>query len=197
MDKAALRRDLMARRAALGDAASRSAAVQARVRGLDAWANARRIASYVGVGTEVATTALLADALARDVVVSVPWREGPVLHLARILRLEELAPVSFGLLEPSPVLARQANRVVQPAEVDVMLIPGVGFDRAGGRLGHGRGFYDRLLRAAGRGPLRVALAYECQVVERVPMHTGDERMDLLVTEAAVYRVSARTASAAP
>jgi 5-formyltetrahydrofolate cyclo-ligase len=106
----------------------------------------------------------------------------------------ELVPVSFGLLEPPPELAMRADRVVAPSRVDLMLVPGVAFDRQGGRLGHVRGFYDRLLQEAGAGPLRVGLAFECQLVERVPMTAGDEPMDLVITENAVYRVSARTAS---
>ena len=193
MDKAALRREVLARRAALTDRASRSLAIDTRVRALPEFGRARTIAAYVGVGDEVATIALLEDALSRDVTVAVPWREGNDLHLARITALAELVPVSFGLLEPPPLLAK--SRLLLPAEAGLLLIPGVAFDRDGGRLGHGKGFYDRLLARAGPGPLRVALAFDTQVVAQVPMMGGDERMDLIVTEEAVYRVSARTASA--
>jgi 5-formyltetrahydrofolate cyclo-ligase len=193
MDKAALRREVLARRAALTDRASRSLVIDTRVRALPEFRNAHTIAAYVGVGDEVATIALLEDALSREVTVAVPWRDGDDLHLARITALAELVPVSFGLLEPAHQLA--ASRLLIPAEAGLLLIPGVAFDRDGGRLGHGKGFYDRLLERAGPGPLRVALAFECQVVGQVPMTAGDERMDLVVTEEAVYRVSGRTASA--
>jgi 5-formyltetrahydrofolate cyclo-ligase len=191
MDKAALRRDVLARRAGLADRDTLSAAIQARVQGLATVARARLVASYVGVGMEVATTALLEEALARSVTVAVPWRDGGDLHLARLMSLTELVPVSFGLLEPPRALA--LDRAVSPSAVDVMLIPGVAFDLRGGRLGHGKGFYDRLLARAGAGPLRVALAFDCQLVAEVPMLAGDERVDLIVTESAVHRVSERTA----
>lgn len=194
MDKAALRRDVLARRAGLADRETLSAAIQARVQGLSIVARARLVASYVGVGMEVATTGLLEQALARSVTVAVPWRDGDDLHLARLMTLTELVPVSFGLLEPPRELA--LDRPVSPSAVDVMLIPGVAFDLRGGRLGHGKGFYDRLLARAGAGPLRVALAFDCQMVAEVPMLAGDERMDLIVTESAVHRVSERTASEA-
>lgn len=192
MDKAALRREVLARRSALTDRASRSIAIEARLRALGEFEGAGTIASYIGVGDEVATTALLEDALARGITVAVPWRDGNDLHLARIVSLDELVPVSFGLLEPPDELAR--TRLLPPEEAGLLLIPGVAFDRKGGRLGHGKGFYDRLLERAGTGPLRVALCFECQLVEQVPMVAGDEPMDLVVTEAAVYRVSERTAS---
>lgn len=194
MDKSALRRVVLGRRAALDDRESRSEAILARVRTLEGFGPARLIGSYVGVGDEVGTTAILEEALDRGVTVAVPWREGARLHLARIASLSELVPVSFGLLEPPAALAMQADRVVVPSQVGLMLVPGVAFDRQGGRLGHGRGFYDRLLGEAGRGPLRVGLAFECQIEEQVPLTAGDEPMDLVVTENAVYRVSARTAS---
>lgn len=192
MDKAALRREVLARRSALTDRAARSLAIETRLRALGEFEGAGTIASYIGVGDEVATVSLLEDALARGVTVAVPWRDGNDLHLARIVSLEELVPVSFGLLEPPDELAR--TRLIPPEDAGLLLIPGVAFDRKGGRLGHGKGFYDRLLERAGIGPLRVALCFECQLVEQVPMVAGDEPMDLVVTEAAVYRVSERTAS---
>jgi 5-formyltetrahydrofolate cyclo-ligase len=163
------------------------------VRSLAGFESARTLASYVGVGDEVATAGLLEAALARGVTVAVPWRDGNDLHLARIHSLSELVPVSFGLLEPPSGLAGSRARALAPRDADLLLIPGVAFDRRGGRLGHGKGFYDRLLERAGPGPLRVALGFECQVVDRVPMVTGDQPMDLLVTEEAAYAVSARTA----
>ena len=194
MDKAALRREVLARRSAQTDRASRRMAIEARLRSLAEFGRAETIASYVGVGEEVATVALIEDALARNITVAVPWRDGDDLYLARILSLGELVPVSFGLLEPPPGLASSPARLLAPEDAGLLIIPGVAFDREGGRLGHGKGFYDRMLQRAGPGPLRIALAFECQVVERVPMVTGDEPMDFVVTEDGVYRVSARTAS---
>ena len=192
MDKAALRRDVLSRRAALEDRASRSAAIQRHAAVLPEFARAGVVGAYVGVGDEVETRALLDLVLGRGDVLCVPWRDRADLSLARILSFDELVPVSFGLLEPPPAIARA--RIVDPGRVDLLLIPGVAFDRHGGRLGHGKGFYDRLLERAGPGPLRAALAFECQVVGEVPMTAGDERMDLVVTENGVLRVSARTAS---
>jgi len=195
MDKAVLRREILARRAALADREARGVVILDRVRLLAGFRAARVLSSYVGVGAEVATTALLVEALERRVRVAVPARDGDRLRLVEIRALFDLMPASFGLLEPPLALATLPERAVAAGTVDVILVPGVAFDRQGGRLGHGRGYYDRLLEEAGSRPLRVALAFSCQIVDAVPMGPGDQPMDLLVSEEGVYPVSARTASA--
>jgi len=97
---------------------------------------------------------------------------GLVLHEAG----GSLRPGQLGIPEPGPDAP-----VVDPAEVDVFLVPGLAFDRHGGRLGHGKGHYDRLLpRVRGR---RVGVCWADQVVDRVPVDPWDVPMDGLVTEA--------------
>lgn len=89
----------------------------------------------------------------------------------------------WGIREPAPDPAAE----VGPAELAVIVVPGLAFDRDGGRLGRGRGYYDRFLRAAGRGPLRVGFFYALQELERVPAGEADERLDQVVTEAGMIR----------
>jgi 5-formyltetrahydrofolate cyclo-ligase len=69
------------------------------------------------------------------------------------------------------------------AEVDLVIVPGLGFDERGGRLGRGAGFYDRVLGGLRPAARRVAVAFECQIVPQVPMGEHDERVDAVVTEA--------------
>ena len=72
-------------------------------------------------------------------------------------------------------------------EVEFALVPGVAFDRAGNRLGYGKGYYDRLLAmrvertSAGTKPLVVAVAFDCQLVEQLPVSAHDQAIDLLIT----------------
>ena len=68
------------------------------------------------------------------------------------------------------------------SKTDLVLLPGVGFDRAGHRLGRGRGYYDRALRDLLAGALRVGLAYDYQIVAHIPIDEHDERVDYIVTE---------------
>jgi 5-formyltetrahydrofolate cyclo-ligase len=70
--------------------------------------------------------------------------------------------------------------------VDFAFVPGVAFDRRGGRLGHGAGFYDKLLGSSDRRPRLIAGAFEVQVVDELPLERHDVLMDLVVTESRFY-----------
>lgn len=75
---------------------------------------------------------------------------------------------------------------LEPASIDVVIIPGSVFDRQGGRLGYGGGYYDRFLAQAAPQALRVALAYELQLVDAIKLQPHDQLMDWLVTEKTSY-----------
>lgn len=93
--------------------------------------------------------------------------------------LAALVPGHFGVREPR-------GAPIPLAEAAVVIVPGLGFDDTGGRLGYGRGYYDRALaeaRRAPRPPLFVGLGLELQRVPSIPMGPGDQRLDALVTEA--------------
>lgn len=187
-EKTRLRAEVLARRDALADGGSRSASIVDRVRRLPEYAAAHTVALFIGVRSEVETLPLVEAALAEGKRVAVPWVSGDDLRLFALARSSELAPAAFGLLEPPGWLRNAHARNVAPASVDLFLVPGVAFDRLGGRLGHGRGFYDRLLARSRPGVPLVALAFECQVVEAVPMTHSDVAMHAVVTEDAVHRI---------
>lgn len=95
-----------------------------------------------------------------------------------------LAPGPYGLREPVPSALEIAVE-----NIDVMLLPGLAFDRAGRRLGYGGGYYDEAagkLRAAGRGFL-VGVAYDFQLVDRCPAGEADVGVDCVVTDRQVVR----------
>jgi 5-formyltetrahydrofolate cyclo-ligase len=97
-----------------------------------------------------------------------------------IRALAELRTAAFGLLEPDP-----SAPVVDPVQIDLVVVPGIAFDRRGNRLGLGRGYYDGFL--AGLSAVKAALLYRRQLVDDVPAGERDERVDVLVTEAGVLR----------
>ena len=78
----------------------------------------------------------------------------------------------------------QTGGLAQIGEMDLVLAPGVAFDREGNRLGYGKGYFDRLLKDCACP--KVGLAYEMQMVDHVPEHQGDVPMDKVVTETAIY-----------
>lgn len=187
--KAGLRRTMIATRDELADRENRGHLIHERVLLIEGFASAKVVSSYVGIKSEVMTRSLIGHLLFHFITVAVPWREGDELTLARLESLEELVPSSFGLFEPSLSVCGDPGRELNPNACDVLIIPGLAFDRAGARLGYGRGYYDRLLRRCRPDALRVALAYDCQMVDRVPTGPGDERVHLIVTESGVIRVT--------
>jgi 5-formyltetrahydrofolate cyclo-ligase len=186
--KAALRREILARRDAIDPTAraGRSAAATARVAALGAFREARVAFAYASFGSELDTRPLLRRVLAggRDLVLPRVERAARRLALHQVRDLDaDLEPGTWGIPEPASDRCRQ----VAPSEIDFILVPGVVFDPDGGRIGYGAGYYDRLLAAwPCPVPPLVAAAFELQVVPRVPVGPTDHRVDLVVTEASTY-----------
>jgi 5-formyltetrahydrofolate cyclo-ligase len=188
--KRALRAAVLARRDALTAAARRdyTAAIIGHVESLPQFRRAGTLLGYCGFGSEIDTSALLQAALAggKSLVLPRVDRSLGLLELFRVRDLQaDTAPGSWGILEPVP--ARTQRVVVD--DLDLVLVPGVAFDRTGGRIGYGKAFYDRLLascRDPGRQVDKIAAAFEAQVVDAVPMEAHDVRVDALVTEAGVW-----------
>ena len=185
-EKTRLRKEVAARRDAEPGREEKSEAIGRRVMSLEAYAAARVMAWFVGVRSEVVTQPMIDAALALGRTVAVPWVGAGEIQLCRIDSLADLAPAPYGLLEPPADLRMDPARAVPADAVDFFAVPGLAFDLAGGRLGHGRGYYDRLLGRAREGATRTALAFECQIVDRVPMTATDLRVDRIVTEAGVH-----------
>jgi 5-formyltetrahydrofolate cyclo-ligase len=118
----------------------------------------------------------------------VPYCEADELELFQLEHLDELAPGAMGILEPRLELRRCFDRKVVPVDLDLIVTPGLAFDRRGGRLGYGKGYYDRLLHQIRADATKLAVCFECQLVPEIPLLPHDIRMDVLVTEKAVYPV---------
>lgn len=186
-EKARLRTLMLERRDKANDRMAHSAAIGRHVTGLAEYAAAETIAWFVGVKSEVMTLPMIADALAARRRVALPWVSPGGLCLALVGSLEEVAPAPFGLLEPRDEIRQDLARQVAPDKVDFYVVPGVAFDRDGGRLGHGKAYYDRLLARARPDATLAGLCFEVQLVDNVPMAEHDIPMNYVVTERQVYR----------
>ena len=101
---------------------------------------------------------------------------------ARIESLDEMTAGSYEIKEPV-----KRSRAIDTAEIDTIAVPGVAFDLGGGRLGYGKGYYDRFLK--GLGCAIIALAYEFQVLkENLPLEEHDVPVQAIVTEKRVIRI---------
>jgi len=153
---------------------------------LPCYRGAETVMLYVHLPDEVRTTQLLADAAERGKRVVVPYCDGRHLGLFQVEELEELEPGTFGVLEPQPELRGDPARNVAPEQLDLIVVPGVAFDAHGGRLGRGKAYYDGLLSSVRPDTALVALAFECQIVDEVPMQPHDVYMHQVITEERVY-----------
>lgn len=185
MSKAELRSALRRRRAALPAEATYgwSASIAARLTMLDELRRAETIHCYASsLPGEVGTDGLIAQLLSERRRVLCPRvRAHGQLEHREVSALSQLVDAAFGLREPDHELAPPAD----PRAADVIVVPGVAFDLEGGRLGMGGGYYDRFL-AEVPAP-RVGLAFEMQLVDKLPMSAHDQRVDLIVTELRVIR----------
>jgi 5-formyltetrahydrofolate cyclo-ligase len=127
---------------------------------------------------EVNTSTLIKSLFERGnpVIVPVIVKADISLRLSYLRDISVLVPSTFGVPEPigSEISAK-------PEDVDVIILPMLGFDRKGGRLGYGAGYYDRFLE---RNPKirKIGIAFACQEAETVPVDEKDIRMDLIITE---------------
>jgi 5-formyltetrahydrofolate cyclo-ligase len=174
--------------------------VWARLRELDVYAGLKTIASFLPIARkgEIETIGIDVDARARGLRVAYPCmieREqapGPVMELRWVdlpMGLDEAATRAAldarlveqgrGFAEPSEV-----EPLVDPADVDLIVVPGLAFDEARGRVGYGGGHYDAYLARAPRAKT-IAIAYDFQLVAEVPCAAHDRRVDRIVTPTVV------------
>ena len=186
MNKAEWRARLRAARAAVDGEARRAAAeaVAARLTASPLWTASGTVLAYADTATELPTRPLLEVALAGGKRLCLPRvaADGD-LTLHDVGALGTLVEGYRGLLEP----AVDAPRVA-PAEVDLAVVPGVGFDRHGVRLGQGGGHYDRLLACLLPACVVCGAAFACQVVARLPREPHDRPVAYLATEKCLFQV---------
>lgn len=145
--------------------------------------------SYVAHRSELDTRPLLMRAWEEHLTVFLP-RVLPgdgVMALHRVSSWDELMPGAYGIMEPTG--GSDEEPMDSESVPAVIFVPGIAFDRRGGRLGYGRGYYDRLRSATesaalarDKAPVWIGLAYGMQLVEEVPMEAHDAYMDYLITE---------------
>ena len=193
--KRAMRREARTRLAAMdaqqGAAASDAIAehlVGSDVAGSDVFASAPAVVGFVALAGEPDVSAVLTRALGAGKRVALPriepgeadgsmtfrWIDGPG-------GLAGLARGAFGLLEPGPA----TDRVESLGGGSLVLVPGLAFDGGGGRLGRGKGYYDRALAEVTRseGVVLAGVCFGAQVVPRVPREDHDRAVHMIVTEA--------------
>jgi 5-formyltetrahydrofolate cyclo-ligase len=164
--KKAIREQAHENRRAQPDKEELSRAICEKFAALPEYAAARTVMFYIDVRTEVRTRDYFATALAHGKRIVVPYCVERDLELFHLESMDELAIGMYKILEPRVELRAAPHKRVDVAELDLIMVPGVAFDRRGARMGHGFGYYDKLLEHARPDTPLVALAFECQLFPR-------------------------------
>lgn len=135
---------------------------------------AKTIFFYIPIKNEVDILSVIKKSF-KNKNVLVPKIEGEEMHAYKINSLDDLVMGKF----QTPT-AKENCEKVNPKEIDLILVPGIAFDKKGLRIGFGKGYYDRYLKKI-NAP-KIALAYDFQIHENIPGEIHDERVDLIITE---------------
>jgi 5-formyltetrahydrofolate cyclo-ligase len=182
--KTQLRKRIREARKALPNKTERSRVIFGHIERLPEWQAARTVLIYVDVHSEVRTRGMLDEWWSSGKRLVMPVCEGTTLKLFELRALDELVPSGFQLLEPDPKW-QTPDRFVTLDECDLALVPAVGFDRQGNRLGHGVGHYDRLLANTPPTLPLIGIAFDCQIIDTLPAEPHDVPMTMLATESGI------------
>jgi 5-formyltetrahydrofolate cyclo-ligase len=190
--KARLRRQAYDARNAQGDKDQVSATILDTFLSLPEYTAASTVMWYIDARSEVRTRGRLADALRNSekrIVVPYCTQDETGANKLGLWHLDSMADLVVGkwkILEPPRERWGEPGMEARPEDLDLVMVPGVGFSRDGARMGNGQGYYDRLMTQVRPDSLLVALAFECQMFEELPVGPHDVYMDKVVTEKAVY-----------
>jgi 5-formyltetrahydrofolate cyclo-ligase len=157
----------------------KSALIKERLFELEEFQRSHTILFYVSYGSEVATHEMIKACLASGKKVVVPCTDAKnrMLSLSGLRRWEDLGMGAYHIQEPRV----ECRCDVSLDAVDLIIVPGIAFDLAGHRIGHGMGYYDRLLSKNIKAT-KIALAFELQLVEKIPAEYHDVSVDMIITE---------------
>lgn len=156
-----------------------------------AYQSAKTVMWYSHCRSEVRTQATLFCELATDKRIVIPYctkneQRHNKLGLWLLEDFAELVPGMWGILEPPTQRWGEPGKEILPDQLDCVMVPGVAFDRNGGRLGNGAGYYDRLLKTVRADAVLIGVCFESQLVEQVVMEADDVTMDVVITEKSLY-----------
>ena len=158
---------------------SNSQKIKTRLFLTDEYIKAVTILIYVSYDAEVSTHEMIKESIidGKTMIVPKSLLRSNSLLLSHLKEWDELEPGAYNILEPKSEFIREVNEDI----LDLVIVPGVAFDCFGNRLGHGKGYYDRLLKKIHNIPI-IGLAFEFQILNMIETEEHDEKIDLIITE---------------
>lgn len=144
---------------------------------LNSYKRAKKVFVYIGFGSEINTKSLIEIMLKEGKEVFVPKVLEEEMIALKITSLNNLIESKFKILEP---VGEKSD--IDGKEFDLIIMPGVAFDRSGNRIGYGKGYYDKYLKDVKSDIKKIALAYELQLIEEIETEEHDLKVDSIITE---------------
>ena len=144
--------------------------------------SARSISVYVHMNTEISTRDIIQDAFKSNKHVFIPRYNTTSMDMVRVYSLDDLDSLPMTKWNIRQLSFDDSNREIANNDIDLIVVPGLGFSLDGSRLGHGKGFYDKYLNSLNRNSYTIGLAFRQQIVENngIPMNSTDVRINEIV-----------------
>lgn len=142
--------------------------------------NAKDIFIYIGFGSEINTLNIIEKLLSmgKNVYIPYTYKNSRIMKMTKLKDPDlELEPGFKNILE-----IKKEYREFYHGKVDIIILPGLAFDNMLNRLGYGGGYYDTFINNLDYQPLKLAMAYDFQVLDEIPIGEFDEKTDILITE---------------
>ena len=158
----------------------KSSIIQSHLYSLPEYKNSSVVMFYVSTDKEVSTRAPIEKAISENKQIAIPFilKSKNIMLPCKITDFKDLNPGPLGILQPS----KEKIQTVSLPSIDLIIVPGIAFDKKGNRVGRGKGFYDRFLKLANPKTPKIALAFSCQIAEQIPSKEYDIAMDKIITE---------------
>jgi 5-formyltetrahydrofolate cyclo-ligase len=165
----------------------KSSMIKEKLYSLSEFKDAKNVLFYVSFNKEVDTHTIIKETLNeknnKKIIVPYVLKNNPILQLSEINNFEDLKPKTFGILEPKEDKIKKFDI----ENVDLVIVPGIAFDKNGHRIGYGYGYYDRFLKRLDAKVKKVGLAFYFQLIDKIPEEKHDIPMDIIITEEKVYK----------
>lgn len=158
---------------------SKSGQIASKLYGLPAFMKAKTVLFYASISSEVETFAMMQEAIRLRKKVALPSVEKiKKTMIPRVIdSLETIKPGQYGILEPIAT----ADNAVDVNDLDAVIVPGIAFDKQGNRLGRGVGYYDRFLSTLNDRTTTIGIAFDFQIVDRLPVEPHDVTLDCILS----------------
>lgn len=165
------------------DRKKRSKIIAEKFFGTAYYNNSNNILIFYPFRSEIDVTIIIRQALENKKNIILPRIHDQELKLFYVDNLKkQLERGAYGIMEPTPGLCRLAKT----SDIDLVVVPGISFDKNLNRLGYGGGYYDKLLLHIPEGVKKIALCFDIQVVDSIPVSEHDIKVDILITDTKIY-----------